>query len=471
MATQDKSHRVAVIGGGIGGLTAGVELMHAGVDVTVFEAADIPGGAIRTLRRDGWTFELGPNTLLDRGGVISAQIRMLGLESQRLYPSSTSKKRFIVRDGQPHALPMSLSELRRTPLFSSSAKWRLFREPLISPKIEPEIDESLHNFVARRLGEELVDYALDPFLAGTYAGVPAQLSSRYALKRLKELELASGSLFRGALDGASAKRKARKAGKNVPGRAGLINFTSGVQTLTDALAHKLGDRLHTASPITHLTQDDAGHWHIKGRRTHTRDLPCFDSVLLALPAHVIAQLKVKRAHGHDVDMAPFARIEHPPVTILAMGFEREQIAHHLDGFGLLIPSKEPFEHLGAVFASTVFTDRTPRGHVQIVAFFGGARNPAAGLWDEATQVEVATRELGTLLGLKGQPVTTERRTWKHAIPQYEVGYGRIIHAIEELESSLPGLTFTGNWRDGIAVPDVVAHATHCAHSIAESLHL
>ncbi len=463
--------KVAIIGAGIGGLTAGYELMQRDVDVTVFEAADQPGGAIRTIHRDEWTFEMGPNTLLDRGGVISRQIAQLGLQAEQLYPSSTSNTRYIVRDGIPRALPMSPGELRRTKLFSTSAKLRLLREPLIPPRIEPELDESLYNFVARRLGEEFVEYALDPFLAGTYAGKPEQLSSRYALKRLKELELASGSLFKGALGALGAKRKARKAGQKLPPRAKLINFRGGVQTLTDALAEALGERIHTGSPITQLTQHEDGRWKLKGRRKHTKDLPPFDRVLCALPAHVIGELKVSLARGGVQDMSAFARIEHPPVTILAMGFRRDQIAHSLDGFGLLIPSKEPFEHLGAVFASTIFTDRTPRGHVMLVTFFGGARNPEAGLWPQEKQVEVATRELGELLGLKGQPVHVERRCWEQAIPQYEVGYEHIMTEIEALESHLPGLTFTGNWRGGIAVPDVVAQATHCAHSIADSLHL
>lgn len=466
---DESREKVAIIGGGIGGLTTAYTLMQRGQRCDLFEASHTTGGAIRTIREDGWVMELGPNTLLDRGGVLTALVDDLGLTHERLYPSGASNARFIVRGGEPIALPTSPAKLLNSKLFSGKAKLRLLAEPWVSPREDAdELDESLYNFAARRLGEELVDYALDPFLAGTYAGKPEQLSSRHALKRLREFEEMSGSIFRGAFTSLrEAKRARAESNAPPPPRATLMSFTRGVQTITDALTDALGDRVHCGAKVEALVQQrETMRWMLRGDGLDVASEQGYDEVIVFLPAHVIAAMEVTPASGERADLSAFAEINHPPISMISLGFERSAFRHPLDGFGMLIPSKEPFEHLGCVFASSIFADRAPRGHVQLVAFFGGARHPESALWEESRQVDTLLEELHTLLGLEPgrAPVKIERRTWRHAIPQYEVGYGHILERIEAIEASQRGLRFAGNWRDGIAVPDVVALARRLAHS-------
>lgn len=461
--------KVAVIGGGIGGLTTAYTLMQRGTSCDLFEATHTTGGAIKTVREDGWVMELGPNTLLDRGGVLSKLIDDLGLTNARIYPSGASNARFIVRDGVPRPLPTSPAKLLKSKLFSGKAKLRLLAEPLVSPREDADaLDESLYNFASRRLGEEIVDYALDPFLAGTYAGKPEQLSSRHALKRLREFEEMSGSIFRGAFTSIrEAKRARAQSNEPPPPRATLISFDNGVQTLTDALTDALGASVQRDARVEALTQDgETMRWRLRGDGLDGANQGGYDEVILFLPAHVIAAMEVTSAKGERVDLSAFAAVNHPPITMISLGFERSDFQHPLDGFGMLIPSREPFEHLGCVFASSIFAERAPRGHVQLVAFFGGARHPESALWEASRQLDTLREELHTLLGLKQgcEPVKIERRTWRHSIPQYEVGYGHILARIEAIEASQSGLRFAGNWRDGIAVPDVVALARRLAHS-------
>ena len=462
---------MAILGAGLGGLSAAYALRQRGLGCTVFEASSRCGGAIHSVSRDGFVFELGPNTMLDRHGVLSRLIHELGLQDERLYASTTSNRRFIVRHGTPMALPQSLADFRRTPLFSTGAKLRLLAEPLITPRREPDIDESLYNFLSRRLGQEIVDYALDPFLAGTYAGKPEQLSSSYVLKRLKDFEDATGSLFRGALSAARAPKPSAQGAKHYASKTStLVGFQRGAETLIDALKAKIGEQhVVTNAAVTRLERARAGApWRVTTRQgEHAEDE--FDAVLLALPAHAIAEIEIIDA-SRPLDLSPFGLITHPPVAILALGYRREQIDHALDGFGMLIPSREPFEHLGCVFASSIFSGRAPRGHVQLVAFFGGARSPHNALLEPKAQLALLQRELHALIGLRGEPVCVERRLWPKAIPQYEVGYERVLAPILALEAAHPSLAFTGTWRQGISVPDVILDAERAAHSIALGAH-
>lgn len=465
---SESARHIGIIGGGIGGLTAAMRLKRAGQHVTLFEASERLGGAICTVDDGPWRVEFGPNTLPDRGGVISALIHDLRLEGERLYPNGSAKKRYVVRDGRPVALPTSLVEFWKTPLFSRQAKLRLLSEPLVPPRAEDGVDESLYNFASRRLGQEVVDYALDPFIAGTYSGQTTQLSSRFALKRLRELEQEAGSLFRGGLRASRARKKSgAQAGK---GGGELVNFKRGEQTLTDALGAELEGNVHLGVRITQAKRHaDTGRWALYGAEGEARGE--YDELVFATQAYVIPEVAIFDG-DEALDLSPFGEINHPPICMMALGFRRDQVEHPLDGFGMLVPSAEEHIHnLGAVFASTIFTDRAPDGHVLLMVFFGGARRPEDAHWSEERKVEVARAELGELLGVKGKPVYVRSRVWPKSIPQYEVGYGRIIARIEALEATHPGLNFTGNWRDGIAVSDVVRHATQVAHSIVDRSHL
>ena len=205
---------VAVIGAGIAGLSAAYHLAAQGFGVQLYEASSRVGGALYTHKEGPWRAELGPNTVPDRGGALIELIDELGLRPKLLKPSSSSPTRFIVNEGKLCALPSDAKSFLQTPLLSQAAKLRLLAEPVLPKRErEPNFDESLYSLAARRLGEEVVETLLDPFVAGTYAGSVRQLSSTYALSMLGELEREYGSIFYGALSlmRATSQGKARCA--------------------------------------------------------------------------------------------------------------------------------------------------------------------------------------------------------------------------------------------------------------------
>jgi oxygen-dependent protoporphyrinogen oxidase len=464
--------KVCVVGAGVGGLTTAMRLQKRGFQVDLFEASDRTGGNISTVKEAGYHMELGPNTVPDRGGVITRLIEELDLQEQRQPPNNAAKKRFVVRDGKPHALPQSLGEFARTPLFSAAAKLRLFAEPIIpSSEDEPEelYDESLYNLAKRRLGEELANYALDPFIAGTYAGDPKKLSSHHVLKRLQELEREYGSLILGGVRAAMAARdkKKKQPARKSEGGGELVNFHGGVQTLTDALTERLEKgTLHYKRPVERVQYLGEQGFEVtpKNLKPHA-----YDAVVMGLQATSFEHIELLDERGDRVDTTPIHTVTHPPVTMMGFGFRRSQITHPLDGFGMLVPSVEDFSILGAVFSSTVFAHRAPDDHVLMMVFLGG-RTPEDALLSESQQVELAMHDLKKLLGVRGFPAHVRSKTWMQSIPQYEVGYGRVLARAEEIEASLPGLHMMGTWRDGISVADVVRHAEEVSDQVKRYLY-
>jgi oxygen-dependent protoporphyrinogen oxidase len=432
---------VAIVGGGITGLTAGAVLKGRGIGVTLFDAQDRPGGVIRTTQRDGFLAEHGPNSILLTSPVIMDLVRELGLAGRVSAPGDVAKNRSIVRRGKPVRLPLSPGSFPTTPLFSVPAKLRLLREPFIG-RARADAEESLGEFVRRRLGREFLDYAINPFVAGVYAGDPERLSVRHSFPKLHALEQKHGSLIRGQIFGATERRKRSEVSKN---EAGMISFDGGLQVLIDALAARLGG-IRSRTTVGALRRDARGAWEV---------LPDggtaaggFDAVLYAGTAYTLSRMPID---GGDAGLSGLAGIEYPPVTSLVLGFDRGRVGHPLDGFGVLVPEVEPFAILGALFSSSLFPGRAPEGCVAITCFLGGTRRPETAAGETGEVVETAMRDLARLLDVRGEPEFVHRSYYQRAIPQYNIGYGRHLDAMERAEREHPGLFIAGNFRDGISL--------------------
>ena len=228
---------VLVVGAGISGLTTAFQLTRHGCAVEVIDAGPRPGGVIGSERRDGVLYERGPNSILDTGPFINEMLAELGILGERIEMNAVAAKRFLVRAGKLTALPMNPRAFLMTPLFSTRAKLRLLREPFIA-RARDGVEESVAQFVLRRLGREFLDYAIEPFVAGVYAGDPNELSVSAAFPRLHAIEQRYGSLIRGQILGARERAKSGAKAKSV---APSFSFRDGLQTLTDVLASKVGD--------------------------------------------------------------------------------------------------------------------------------------------------------------------------------------------------------------------------------------
>ena len=449
---------VAIVGGGIAGLTAAYRLKQRGVRVVVYEASERVGGAIRTRRSAGYIAELGPNSLSTPSPALRTLITELGLEPSLVAASPAAKKRYVVRKSRLLPLPMSPQDFLTTRLLSNGAKLAVFGEPLVDSGDSP-VEESIATFVRRRFNQEVVDYVANPFVAGIYAGDPEQLSVRHALPRLYGLERTHGSIIK-AFGGMmrARKRDADAAATAIAGE--MVSFRTGLQELPDALGRELHAEIRLKAPVTQLRSGPKG-WTV-GAAFQQAEL--YDAVVYAAPAHCIDEIDLDFPAGDRV--GTLASIGHPPVAVLVLGFRREDVAHPLDGFGFLVPEIERRHVLGVLFSSTLFPDRAPDDHVTLTAFVGGVRNPDLAHADQPTITARVMDDLRALLGAKGEPTFREFHLWPKAIPQYDLTYGRFKDIMDEAERRNPGFALAGSYREGVALGDAIASGEEAAARVA-----
>jgi oxygen-dependent protoporphyrinogen oxidase len=448
---------VAIIGAGITGLTAAFYLKRAGVPVTVYEAGARAGGVIQSIRKDGFLAESGPNTILETSPKISELIRDLNLESRRIYPSSDAKNRYVVRDKKPVAMPSSQAEFLTTKLFSARAKFALAREPFVPPRRDG-VEESVAEFVLRRLNQEFLDRAIDPLVAGIYAGDPHKLSVRHAFPKLLEAEQKHGSLIKGQFFGASEK----KSGEISRRDAKMFSFDDGLQVLTDTLAAQLGDSLKLNSPVTKITQTE-NDWRISTANGDSG----FGAVICCGTAHKLAELKIESQT--PLNFSALSEIRYAPVASVVLGFRREDVAHSCSGFGMLIPKIEGFKILGTIFSSSLFPNRAPAGQILLSSYVGGERYPELASLPPDELVKLVCEDLRVLLGARGEPVFQHVALYPKAIPQYNVGYGKFKDLMNEIEAKARGLFFAGHFRDGVSLGDSIVSGCNIAGRVENFL--
>ena len=441
--------RIAIIGSGISALAQAWELRRRGQDCMVLEPSAQIGGAIQSVRNGPYLAEEGPNSIQVNSPEVDAFLRSIpSLEDRIVEAEPAAKKRYIVRGDRLHAVPMGPLQAITTSLWSIHGRLRALKEPFV-PTINPETDESAADFVRRRLGHELYDYAINPLIGGIYAGNPEQLSLRYAFPKLHALEQNHGSLIRGGL---AKMREARKNTTSPTFRKRIISFQDGLAELHQHLAQALGQRVRTESRIEAITPADGSGWAIN---TSGRVEP-FDELILTVPAHVLGKLPF----GAEISsrFEPLQSIDYPPVSVLSLAFKRSDVAHPLDGFGALVPERENRKILGVLFPSSVFQGRAPDDEVLLTTFIGGERQPQLATTDTEGLQALVLDELQELLGVRGQPTFRHHRHWPRAIPQYKLGHGEKLEQIRQIEKDHPGLKLAGNYRTGISLTNCIEAA-------------
>jgi oxygen-dependent protoporphyrinogen oxidase len=435
--------KIAVVGGGLAGLTAARALVAAGVDAHVFEASARPGGVIETSRVEGFVREHAASSFLggpSRGAL--ALCKELGVEVDQASPRA--KKRWIYLDGKLRALPRNPIELVRSDLLTWRGKLDLLREPF-RPVRDPDDagDESMHAFAARRLGAEAARAIVAPFVTGVFAADAHDISFEAGFPRLAALE-SHGGLVRGMLRQTARGMLAKVVGRHTRRtRSGLWAPRGGLGTLIDALAAELGPRIHTNTKITRVEPRDGGVV-ISGDR--------WDGGVIAIPAEDAISIVDQPALA--TRLGPFHRA---PSAVVYLGFPAAAMRREHDGFGFLVALGENVRVLGVVFESIVWPERAPADHILLRCIFGGGRDPEAAKLPDASLIEHATRDVGTVLGITAAPVHHSVVRSTRGVAQYAVGHRDLVRAAVTAARTHKLVLAGADYR-GPGVNDLVADA-------------
>ena len=382
--------------------------------------------------------------------------------TRRLDPDPKAGARYVVRYQRPIEMPGSPLGFFTTKLFTARAKLAVLREPFVAPRRDGK-EESVAEFVVRRLGQEFLDHAIDALVAGVYAGDPYKLSVPQAFPKLGQLEARYGSLIKGQIFGG---RERKRRGEVAKDRAPKFSFDEGLQVLPDTLREHLGEAVHLNTAVTRLTQTPEG-WTLDVREGGQQTRAEHSAVIYAGTAFKLAEMEIQAPAR--VHFAPFGEIRYPPVASVVLGFRREDVAHPCEGFGMLIPKVEGFKILGTIFSSSLFPNRAPAGHLTLTSYVGGERFPELASLPPEQLYALTCEDLRVLLGVKGKPTFQHSVFYPKAIPQYNLGYGRYRELMAEIEGKVSRLFLAGHYRDGISLSDTIVSACKVADRVGEFL--
>lgn len=448
---------IIIIGAGITGLTTALYLRRAGLPVLILEQSDRPGGQIRTLQQEGYTFETGPNT----GTISSPEVAELFALLPSGYEAATpaAQCRLIYKKGSLHPLPSGPWSGLMTPLFSFKDKIGLLGEPWRKKGTDPY--ESVGALARRRLGESIYRYAINPFIGGIYAGDPMKLETRHALPKLYNLEQTYGSFIRGAV----AKAKEPKSERDKLATKEVFSAPHGLETMIHELVALIGEEhILTGCSVTAVTQGEEGDWLVSYQQGDRGMQLAASQVVSTVGAHALSSFL-----GETVPrelLTPISNLYYAPVIEVAVGFD--QPVTRYKGFGALIPSHEPVDVLGVLFPSDCFRERTPSSEGALYSIFmGGARQPDLIEKDDEKICALALKELYKVLEIDPRiaPQMVHIARHQHAIPQYGRDSEARYAAIEEIERRYPGLIIAGNCRDGIGMAHRITQGTQIAQAL------
>lgn len=444
--STSSSNTIAVLGGGISGLSTAWYLKKKGFEVTLFEVQEDTGGVIRSVSNQYSVFDFGPNTIRDKTGSISGMIADLGLEDEVLSMSEGSKTRFIVRNGE-------LKKIKQNPisfLFSDVLSWKgkkeLFSEP-IRKSLNSDADESIGSFLERRIGKEAVEYLADPFFSGIYAGDIYSLSKKKLIGKLADFEQEYGSITKGFLK--SRKKKSSFKPK-------VISFKKGVQQLTETLSERLDDSiLHEEVKSLQVQQSNF-------KVTTTDHEYIFDKVVSCLPAYVLKEVLKTNAQKFENSLS---EINYSPMLSTQLVFKKEDLNLTENGFGFLVPRKENTRVLGAIWKSNIFPDQTEDEYVHVNLMTGGSHDIKVIDQDIRDIENEVIEEFSAIMNVKGDAEMVSSKLWKNAIPQFCVDFASVEESMDRFQQENEGFYIGGNYRWGVSVSDCVDGAKNLSEFI------
>jgi len=439
---------VAVVGGGIAGLSCAWRLHRRGIDVRLLEADDEPGGNVRTLVDRGFRVERGPHTFMGSAEDVFTLADEVGLAGEVVPTRPQASDRFIVRGGRLHAVPTGLASFVRSGLLSAGGKLRLAAEPFHLRRGVPT--DTATRFFTRRFGAEGAAVLAGAFISGVYAGDPDKLSAPAAFPLFWGFEQEAGSMMRGAL---RHRRRQRRLAGSAPRRKGLFSFRHGLGQLTRTIAERLGDRCRCGAAVDEIVRVEDG-FEVRSGPDRLRA----SRLVVAVPPPQASRLlrPISRTLGGLLGEVTLA-----PIAVVHRGYAARSAAVP-EGFGYLAPRGEGVRGLGTLFASRLFDGRCPEGGELLTGFVGGMTDPRAIDRSDAELGSIVADDLRNLLGLDRSPIYERVARYPAAIPQLEVGHLERMERIESCLADLPGLRLAGNYLRGVGMKDAVASGFEAA---------
>jgi protoporphyrinogen/coproporphyrinogen III oxidase len=469
---ENKKHFI-VVGGGIAGLSAAYHLLENLTDetapykVTVLEADRRWGGKILTERQDGFVIEGGPDTFLATKPWGVALCRKLGIDGRLHGTNPKQKNTYVMRQGKLAALPDGLmmmvpsrfGPMIRSGLLSWPQKARMGLD-FFMPARSLNGDESLGDFVSRRLGRAAYERLIEPLMSGIYAGDGDQLSLRATFPILIEMEQKHGGLIKGAL--ALRKQRAKHAHAGSGSRSIFLTPTSGLAEIVESLVAHLegkGAELKNGAPVRSIKRSPAGYWV----EIEDGTILNADGLILAAPAFASGKMLAEVAP----DLASqLCAIEYISTSTISMAFRLSDVPRTLDGYGYVIPRREQRKALACTWTSTKFPHRAPDGYALVRVFAGRAGQEDIPL-DETGLLALAREEVRQTLGITAEPILHKVYVWEDSMPQYNLGHPERLKWIESRLEDLPGLALAGNGYRGIGIPDCIHSGEKAAQKILE----
>ncbi len=451
-----KNTEVIIVGAGLTGLTMAFYLKKAGINFRIIEKSGKTGGVIQTVSQQGFVYETGPNTGVVSNPEMAELFEDLGEKCSLEIADPNAKRRLIWKKGKWHALPSGLGSAIGTPLFTWYDKFRILGEPFRKKGTAP--NEKLADMVKRRLGKSYLDYAVDPFISGIYAGNPKELVTRYALPKLYQLEQDYGSFILGSIKKAKLPKTERdkKASKEV------FSAKGGLGRLIEALTEAIGAENILLNAQETLVKPSGTGFHVQV--TTDQQIIGLETKKLVTTSGGYALESLFPFLTKD-EIAPFNQLKYAAVVQVLLGFKNWN-GMSLQAFGGLVPGNENKNILGVLFTSSFFEGRAPQGGALLSVFMGGTKRPDIFAMEDARIQSVLEKELPGMLGIeKLAPEVVQICRYPKAIPQYQESTGSRYEMIEKLQKKYPGLILAGNIRDGIGMADRVKQG----RTIAEEL--
>ncbi len=462
MTHSNTPQRIAVVGGGIAGLAAAHRLTEIApeVEILLLEKSDRLGGVLKTVHEDGFQVETSADNFITTIPYALDLCKRLGLSDQLVQTNPAFRRTYVVCRGKLRTLPdgflmmapTRMLPLATTPILSPLAKLRCALEYFLPPR-RHDHDESMAEFVRRRLGRGAFDRLVEPLVSAVYAADMERLSVKATLSRFHDMERDHGSLVRAMRAQMAASRKAKKKTETQSGarysmfvtlRQGLSSIVDAIEKRLPAGSIRLGQTVQAIKP-----SDDKTKWTLRTTEGKTETV---DRVILATPSFITADL----LRGLDRELADeLDRIEHSGTAIVSVAFDASQVGQPIEGMGAVVPKIESSPILAISFSSHKYVHRAPDGKILLRVFVGGARAPEMAEMEDDALMPIVLGELRKLLKIEGDPSFTHVAHWPRTMPQYHVGHLDRIARIEARLTKYDGLELAGNAYHGVGIPDCI----------------